>query len=148
MNVAILGASAKPERYAHIAQALLMEHEHEVFPVSPTGAEILGVAGYSSVSEITEEIETLTLYLGPDRLGPLVEEIILAKPRRVIFNPGTNPPTRWQLLKKRGSNAKKRARWSCCGRGHFKISFSGNERVGSKCEVPEEWHSGDLERRK
>jgi predicted CoA-binding protein len=56
MNVAILGASAKPERYAHIAQALLMEHEHEAFPVS----------------EITEQIERLTLYLGPDRLGPLV----------------------------------------------------------------------------
>jgi predicted CoA-binding protein len=67
----------------------LMEHEAQVFPVSPTGAEILGVAGYSAVSEIKEEIDTLTLYLGPDRLGPLVEEIILAKPRRVIFNPGT-----------------------------------------------------------
>jgi predicted CoA-binding protein len=102
MNVAILGASAKPERYAHIAQALLMEHEYEVFPVSPTGAEILGVAGYSSVSEITEEIETLTLYLGPDRLGPLVEEIILAKPRRVIFNPGTESADPMAAFEKAG----------------------------------------------
>lgn len=89
MNVAILGASAKPERYAHKAQVLLMSHGHAVFPVSPTGAEILGVAGYSSINEILEKIDTLTLYLGPDRLAPLIDEIISAKPGRVIFNPGT-----------------------------------------------------------
>ncbi len=89
MNVAILGASAKPERYANKAQVLLAEHGHRVFPVSPTGADILGVEGYSSVSEISEKIDTLTLYLGPDRLAPLIDEIISAKPGRVIFNPGT-----------------------------------------------------------
>lgn len=45
MKVAILGASAKAERYAHKAQLLLTENGHEVFPISPTGAEILGVKG-------------------------------------------------------------------------------------------------------
>lgn len=89
MNVAILGASAKPERYANKAQVLLREHGHTVFPVSPTGAEILGVAGFSALSEITEKIDTLTLYLGPDRLAPLIDDIISAKPERIIFNPGT-----------------------------------------------------------
>lgn len=89
MNVAILGASAKPERYANKAQVLLSEHGHTVFPVSPTGAEILEVEGYSSLGEITEEIDTLTLYLGSDRLAPLIEEIISVKPGRIIFNPGT-----------------------------------------------------------
>jgi predicted CoA-binding protein len=54
------------------------------------------------VSEITEEIERLTLYLGPDRLGPLVEEIILAKPRRVIFNPGTESAEAMSAFEKAG----------------------------------------------
>jgi len=89
MNVAILGASAKPERYANKAQVLLAKHGHTVFPVSPTGAEILGIRGFSSLKEITEKIDTITLYLGPERLTPLIGEIISAKPRRVIFNPGT-----------------------------------------------------------
>jgi predicted CoA-binding protein len=102
MNVAILGASAKPERYANKAQILLMEHGCEVFPVSPRGAEILGVAGYPAVSEIREKIDTLTLYLGPDRLVPLVEEIILVKPRRVIFNPGTESAEAMSAFEKAG----------------------------------------------
>lgn len=89
MKVAILGASPKQERYANKAQVLLMKEGHEVFPVSPTGAEILGVTGYSSLREINGEIDTVTLYLGPDRLQPLIGELIQAKPGRVIFNPGT-----------------------------------------------------------
>ncbi|MGJ8695343.1 MAG: CoA-binding protein [Verrucomicrobiaceae bacterium] len=92
MNVAILGASPKPERYAHKAQLLLTEHQHTVLPISPTGAEILGIPGYQSISDITEPIDTLTLYLGPDRLAPLIPEIIRAKPQRIIFNPGTESP--------------------------------------------------------
>ena len=102
MNVAILGASSKPERYANKAQVLLSKYGHTVFPVSPTGAEILGVEGYSSLGEITEEIDILTLYLGPDRLAPLVEEIISVKPDRVIFNPGTESAEAMAAFKKAG----------------------------------------------
>lgn len=88
MKVAILGASAKPERYAHQAKLLLTENEHKVFPVSPLGAEILGVKGFASIGKIEEFIDIVTLYLGPARLEPLIDEIIAAKPKRVIFNPG------------------------------------------------------------
>lgn len=86
MKVAILGASPKPERYSHKAQLLLAEHGHEVFPVSPTGREIFGVAGMATVPP---EMDTVTLYLGPDRLMPVLDSLIEAAPRRVIFNPGT-----------------------------------------------------------
>jgi predicted CoA-binding protein len=89
MKVAILGASPKPERYSHQAQLLLMKHGHEVFPVNPTGREILGVAGLNSVPK---GMDTVTLYLGPDRLMPVLDSLIEATPRRVIFNPGTECP--------------------------------------------------------
>lgn len=93
MNTAILGASPKPDRYAHKAQTQLLAHGHPVFPISPTGATILDVPGYSSISQITEPIDTLTLYLSPTRLEPLIPEIIAANPRRIIFNPGTESPS-------------------------------------------------------
>ena len=86
MKVAIFGASQKPERYSHQAQLLLAEHGHEVFPVSPTGREILGVQGMTSVPS---GMDTVTLYLGPDRLMPVLDQLIEAAPQRVIFNPGT-----------------------------------------------------------
>ncbi|MCH1508818.1 MAG: CoA-binding protein [Akkermansiaceae bacterium] len=86
MKVAILGASPKPERYSHQAQLLLVEHGHDVFPVSPTGREILGVPGMTLVPS---GMDTVTLYVGPDRLAPILDSLIEAAPRRVIFNPGT-----------------------------------------------------------
>lgn len=89
MNTAILGASAKPERYAHKAHQQLLAHGHRVFPISPTGATILETPGFTSIAEINEPIDTLTLYVSPKRLEPLLPGIIAAQPRRVIFNPGT-----------------------------------------------------------
>ncbi|MDP0489511.1 MAG: CoA-binding protein [Verrucomicrobiota bacterium JB023] len=89
MNTAILGASPKPERYAHRAQVELLAQGHRAFPISPQGATILDTPGYTSILEIEEPIDTLTLYLSPSRLRPLVTDIIQASPRRVIFNPGT-----------------------------------------------------------
>ena len=99
MKVAILGASPKPERYSHQAQLLLTEHGHEVFPVSPTGREILGVSGMTSVPS---GMDTVTLYLGPDRLMPVLDSLIKAAPRRVIFNPGTESPEAKAKLEEAG----------------------------------------------
>ncbi|MGC6466718.1 MAG: CoA-binding protein [Akkermansiaceae bacterium] len=99
MKVAILGASPKPERYSHQAQLLLMEQGHEVFPVSPTGGEILGVDGMTS---IPNRMDTVTLYVGPARLAPVLDSLIEAAPRRVIFNPGTESPEAKARLEEAG----------------------------------------------
>jgi len=88
-NVAILGASSKPDRYAFKAQSDLMKHGKTVFPVSLKGEAVLDTPGYRSLSEISEPIDTITLYMGAMRWTPIIEEIIAANPRRVILNPGT-----------------------------------------------------------
>src|SRR5438045_8111833 len=87
-TVAILGASPKPDRDAYKALALLREHGHRPVPINPAFAEILGEKCYPKISEAPGPIDTVTLYLGPARSEPLIEEIIDAKPRRIIMNPG------------------------------------------------------------
>ncbi|MBL7000802.1 MAG: CoA-binding protein [Gammaproteobacteria bacterium] len=89
LSVAIIGASHKPQRYAYKAQKMLMDYHHSVFPVSGNGREILGVAGYSSILDIGHPIDTITLYLNPERHLPIKDAILACKPRRIIFNPGT-----------------------------------------------------------
>ena len=89
LNVAIIGASHKPQRYAWQAQKMLMDAGHRVFPVSGNGREILGVEGFSSVNEIADEIDTVTLYLNPQRHQAIKQDLLKIKPRRIIFNPGT-----------------------------------------------------------
>lgn len=91
-TVVVLGASNQPERYSFLALQMLTENGHRVIPVHPSLTEILGIPVRSSLGKITEPIDTLTLYLGPERLEKLIPEILELHPRRVIFNPGTESP--------------------------------------------------------
>ena len=88
-NVVILGASAKPGRYANMAQRQLMAQGYRVIPVHPKMKEIEGVPVVHTLRAIADPVHTLTLYVGPHRSLPLIEDIIRLNPRRVIFNPGT-----------------------------------------------------------
>jgi predicted CoA-binding protein len=87
-TVAILGASPKPDRYAYTAFELLREYGHRPIPINPAFQEILGEKCYPTISEAPQPIDTITLYLGEVRSNPLIDEIIDAKPRRIIMNPG------------------------------------------------------------
>jgi uncharacterized protein len=90
--VVVLGASPNPERYSHQAVQMLAEHGHHVIPVHPTAAEIAGVVTVHSLHDVAETVDTLTLYVNPDRSAALAEEILGLAPRRIIFNPGTENP--------------------------------------------------------
>ncbi len=88
-NVAILGASQKPERYSYKALMMLNEHDHKVFPVHPALEKIEGHKVYGSLGEISEKIDTLTVYVSPKWIKDTIPAIIKLKPGRVILNPGT-----------------------------------------------------------
>lgn len=88
MNVAVLGASANPERYSNKAILSLMAAGHKVFPVNPAGGEIEGLQVYRSLAELPESVHTITVYVGPQNVMPLIAGIVAARPVRVIANPG------------------------------------------------------------
>ncbi len=88
-TVVIVGASPKKDRYSNKAQNLLREYGHRVIPVHPQFKEIDGDTVYASLQDIKENVDTVTLYVNPQRGEELVEQIIGLRPRRVIFNPGT-----------------------------------------------------------
>lgn len=100
--VALLGASDNPERYAHKALLRLTEAGYRVIPVNPTLSSVEGVTCVKSLGDIKEKIHTVTLYLGPARLEPLISELISLKPTRVIFNPGTESPKVAEACRKAG----------------------------------------------
>jgi predicted CoA-binding protein len=87
-TVAILGASPKPDRYAYKAFEMLRDYGHRPIPINPAFQEILDEKCYRTISEAPGPIDTVTLYLGEARSNPLIDEIIAAKPRRIIMNPG------------------------------------------------------------
>lgn len=87
-TVAVIGASPKPDRYAYRAMQMLREYGHRAIPVNPAFPEVLGEKCYRSIVEVPESLDTATLYLRKARSDALIEGILRAKPRRIIFNPG------------------------------------------------------------
>lgn len=91
MKTIVLGASDNPERYAYKATKMLLEHGHEVIPVGTKKAEVLGL-DIQSTEVVPQDVDTLTLYVGPQNQQHYIDYIMAVKPRRVIFNPGTENP--------------------------------------------------------
>lgn len=92
-RVVVLGASNKPERYSFLAIRELSEAGHEVIPIHPALQEIQGISVVSSLDGVQGPVETVTLYVNPSILEPLIDDIVDLAPTRVIFNPGTESPS-------------------------------------------------------
>ncbi len=103
MNVAILGASDKQSRYSYKALIRLQEAGHVVFPVHPKLQQINGVAVQHALPDISQPIDTLTVYLSAATTDKLHDQILGLGARRVIFNPGAENPTLQKLLQDQGA---------------------------------------------
>ncbi len=101
-TVLILGASAKPQRYAYKALKMLKNHGHRIIPVHPKLTEIEGIKVFNTLAQINIPVATLTLYIGAQNSQALVEDIVQLNPGRVIFNPGTESQLLEQALKDAG----------------------------------------------
>ena len=104
-NVVIFGASPKPARYAFKAQKMLADYGHHPFPVSQRGHDILGENGYCSILDIKEPVDTVTMYINAQLHEQHIESILRIKPKRIIFNPGTESETLLKQYQAEGIDA-------------------------------------------
>lgn len=100
--VAVLGASAKPERYSNKAIRLLQEYGHTVLPVNPAQKVIEGLSVVATVDALPRKIDTVTMYVSPAHSDPLLPGLLALRPRRVIFNPGAENPALETALRNAG----------------------------------------------
>jgi predicted CoA-binding protein len=87
----VLGASNNPERYSFAAVRRLKQQGLEVVPVSNKTGEVEGIPILNGTPAV-ENIHTVTLYLNPQRQEDYYDYILGLKPKRIIFNPGTENP--------------------------------------------------------
>ena len=102
MNVTVIGASDKPDRYSYQAVMLLKEKGHSVFPVHQRIKEIEGIKVYPSLKDVPVATDTVSLYVAADTSSKLSDEILASNPRRVIFNPGAENPLLEAKAKSKG----------------------------------------------
>lgn len=94
----VFGASLKPNRYSNFVIQKLVNQE---FKVVAFGFKEGKVAGISIDTELKQykNVNTITLYLSSKRQKEYYNYIISLNPRRVIFNPGTENPEFYKILK-------------------------------------------------
>lgn len=93
----VFGASLKSERYSNIAINRLVKYNHETKAFGLREGEVAGVNIDTELLNY-ENIDTVTLYLNPKRQEQYYDYIISLKPKRIIFNPGTENPEFYKLL--------------------------------------------------
>lgn len=84
----VIGASENPERYSNIATKLLRKYDHNVVAIGNKVGKIDDVDIVTG-KPILQNIDTVTLYIIPKFQRDYYDYILSIKPRRIIFNPGT-----------------------------------------------------------
>lgn len=99
-NTLIIGASENPERYSYRAANLLKKHGHNVFPFGNKVGKVADEPIVVTQDLPKDNIDTITMYIGPNHQPSWYNFILNVKPKRVIFNPGTENPELEEMLKK------------------------------------------------
>lgn len=97
----VLGASPNEERYSYLATALLHKKGYAVYPFGIKTGLIEGMPILTTWPK-PGSIDTLTLYVGPSGQKAYYPSILELKPRRIIFNPGTENEELVKLAKAQG----------------------------------------------
>ena len=84
----IIGATNNPGRYACLAAHRLTAHGHDIVNVGIKTGDVAGVP-IERAGAIHPDIDTITLYVGPQHQSEYFDYILKTKPKRIIFNPGT-----------------------------------------------------------
>lgn len=99
----IVGATANPSRYAYTAAGMFDERGLDFVPIGIKTGEIFGKQILDlRLKPALEDIDTITLYIGPDNQTEWIDYLLSLKPKRIIFNPGTENPEFYKRAKADG----------------------------------------------
>ena len=96
----VLGASDNPARYSYLAIERLRAYNHPVVAIGKKNGQVAGVE-ISKDHLAEQEVDTITLYLNPRNQVEYYDYILSLRPKRIIFNPGTEND---DLIKKAKEN--------------------------------------------
>ncbi|GAB4134752.1 MAG: CoA-binding protein [Bacteroidia bacterium] len=97
----VIGASDNPDRYSYRAVRMLKHFGHEVIPVGIRKGAIDGLDIMTDRPAV-QDVDTVSLYVGPANQPAWYDYILSLKPKRIIFNPGTENQELEQKAKEAG----------------------------------------------
>lgn len=97
MKTLVIGASTNKERYSYKAIHSLVDKSHQVVAIGAKKGMAFDIPIETEKLDF-QAIDTVTLYLNPTAQEAYYDYVLSLKPRRVIFNPGTENPAFYKLL--------------------------------------------------
>jgi len=97
----VMGASTKPERYSNLAVRKLVENNIDTTAFGLGGGTVSGIQIKDKLEDF-QNIHTISLYLNPKNQREYYQKIMKMRPKRVIFNPGTENPGFQSMLTEAG----------------------------------------------
>jgi len=99
----IIGATPNVYRYAYLAAESLTDKGHEIVPVGIKKGEVFDqpILNLNDKPKI-ENVDTVTMYIGPQHQEEWMDYIVDLKPKRLIFNPGTENDEFERYARKKG----------------------------------------------
>lgn len=94
----VLGASPKEDRYSNMAVKKLKKYHHDVIAIGNKEGFIDDTPIQKELT-VFDNIHTVTMYIGTKNQDEYYDYILALQPERVIFNPGTENPELYKLLK-------------------------------------------------
>lgn len=98
----VIGASSKPGRVSREAILRLREAGHEVLAIGAQEDKVGDVSIQTGHPLNMDDLHTVTLYLNPNRQADYYEYLLALKPKRILFNPGTENPVLEKLAQQHG----------------------------------------------
>lgn len=97
----VIGASENPARYSNMAVKKLTAHKHPVIALGKRAGKIGDIIIETEHKDF-QNIDTVTLYLNPQRQQEYYDYILSLHPKRIIFNPGTENDELYSLARLNG----------------------------------------------
>lgn len=97
----VIGASTNPSRYSNMAINRLLLFKKGVRALGLRKGVVNGIEIETEKVEF-DDVDTVTLYIGPQNQSEYYDYVVSLHPRRVIFNPGTENIAFYQILDKAG----------------------------------------------
>jgi uncharacterized protein len=90
--VAVIGASGDRRKFGNKAVRAFLRQGYDVRPVNPTVESVEGLATYSSITDIPDPIDMVTIYVKPEIGINLLDGIAAKRPAEFWVNPGAESP--------------------------------------------------------
>ncbi|WP_149303673.1 CoA-binding protein [Pareuzebyella sediminis] len=100
----VFGASLKTNRYSNLVIHRLKNHNIKTEAFGLKKGNVGEVQIKTNLNDF-QNIHTITLYIGARRQPEYIEKILELKPKRVIFNPGTENKDFYKVLEDKGIEA-------------------------------------------